>query len=713
MTSHHHYLRSILTGEDASHSASPAPHEAAPSLSRTVIVSEEGKLTLVTLITIMFMLLLIGFVCNIGVAIKRKMELQNAADAASYTSALWMARGMNAITTTNHLLGEATAMMTIIDAFGGKLLETGDTSPVISESQAKCNEIRTLIQLEGTPASVSANDGNFSSSIHSIDERLVKEVSDAVLPDSRSDDGKHTAAATLYDAQLTLRSITILAFKMKQAAHVITVATFWIPFGIGPAIETACLSVHTYISATILPRVLIEWKMLEGLEVAVIPLTKVRTVMRETLVPALTLYADSVAGRSPGGKKLSANLLQSAPLNRAVDRSLNNLKEFYKGQNVELHVFPDVKKLRLPVEPETPPKNEVNKKIPPSLWSEEFEKDPLLVGMIKIFEAVTSPINVGLDVVGGLLDAVSGILSVVGLDDSFLGKINDELNSAIGKTKVDTNLPEYPGDYASNPSRDPNSKYAMPETDIEQTRVSQFTRASYPYVNSFRGPIYNFLDQIFKLSAAGHLYVHYSNRYLLANVHLIRTGDDDAEKAYVYVMENSSPQERGFETWTQDRSQGELLFSLSATATSKFQSPLLIQSMYKNPHKTGNVTISGSMFYNANGRQVTGGPQLTQTQVNSGWNTLNWTPPVKALEWGDHPVAKRDVDFTSLFTGSQQTDSQAQVTINWQAKLIPLTPEGRLLNHLNQGLQDSSSTLPGNSKSILKKALKHRELLNH
>lgn len=713
MTSSYDYLRSVFIGEETRSGVNARSPNTDAGFMRFVLANEDGKLTMVTLITILFMLLIIGFVCNVGVAIKRKMELQNAADAAAYSTSLWMARGMNAITATNHMLGEATALMTIIDAFGGKLLESGETSPVINESQEKCQEIRTLIQLEGTPASVSAGGGNFSDSIRSVDERLVKEVSDAVLPDNRSDDGKHTSAATIYDAQLTLRSITIMAFKMKQAAHIITVATFWIPFGIGPAIEAACLSVHTYISATILPRVLIEWKMLEGLEVAVTPLTKVRTVIRQTLVPTLSLYGDSVAGRAPGGTKLPSNSLQSAPLNKAARQTLTQLEGFYANQGIDLRVFPDVKKLRLPVEPEAEPRQESNRQIPPSLWTEKFKKDPLLQGMIEIFKAVTSPVSTGLDILGGVLDAVSSVLSVIGLDEGLLNLAKDELDKAAEKLNVPTGLPEYPRDYESNPSRDRNSKFAMPELDVEQERISQLTRASYPYVDSFRGPIYNFLDQIFKLSATGHLYVHYTNRYLLANVHLIRTGDDDAKKAYAYVLEKSSPQQRGFESWISNKSQGEQMFSLGAIASSKVQQPLLIRAIYKNPHQVGHVTVSGGMFYNANGREVTGGPQLRQTQVNSGWNTLNWTAPVKAFEWGDHRPDKRDSDFTSLFTGSQKSAQPAEVTLNWQARLIPLTPDNRVLIQLEQAINDSSSDLPGSSREILEKTLKHPELINH
>ena len=68
-----------------------------------------GKITMVTLIAILGLLVLAGFVGNAGHIVTEKVNTQNAADAMAFSSAQWMARGMNAVTATNHLLGEATA----------------------------------------------------------------------------------------------------------------------------------------------------------------------------------------------------------------------------------------------------------------------------------------------------------------------------------------------------------------------------------------------------------------------------------------------------------------------------------------------------------------------------------------------------------------------------------------------------------------------------
>ena len=68
-----------------------------------------GKISLVAGITLLLLVALAGLIGNAGHTAHQKISTQNAADAAAFSSSLWMARGMNALTATNHMLGEATA----------------------------------------------------------------------------------------------------------------------------------------------------------------------------------------------------------------------------------------------------------------------------------------------------------------------------------------------------------------------------------------------------------------------------------------------------------------------------------------------------------------------------------------------------------------------------------------------------------------------------
>src|SRR5438132_12031667 len=78
-----------------------------------------GKITLVTLFAILGLVVMAGFVGNIGQTVSTKVGTQNAADAIAFSSAQWMARGMNAVTATNHLLGEVTGLVVVVEALGG------------------------------------------------------------------------------------------------------------------------------------------------------------------------------------------------------------------------------------------------------------------------------------------------------------------------------------------------------------------------------------------------------------------------------------------------------------------------------------------------------------------------------------------------------------------------------------------------------------------
>ena len=71
------------------------------------------------LIAIIGMFLIMAFLGNVGYVVTEKMHTQNAADAIAFSSAQWMARGMNAVTATNHLLGETTGLVVVIEGLGG------------------------------------------------------------------------------------------------------------------------------------------------------------------------------------------------------------------------------------------------------------------------------------------------------------------------------------------------------------------------------------------------------------------------------------------------------------------------------------------------------------------------------------------------------------------------------------------------------------------
>lgn len=71
---------------------------------------ERGTISLLTVVTIIGLMLVLGMVINVGRHIDDKVKMQNAADAATYSGGVVLARGMNALAFSNHLLCDVFAM---------------------------------------------------------------------------------------------------------------------------------------------------------------------------------------------------------------------------------------------------------------------------------------------------------------------------------------------------------------------------------------------------------------------------------------------------------------------------------------------------------------------------------------------------------------------------------------------------------------------------
>ena len=78
-----------------------------------------GKITIITIFALLGLLVMAGFIGNVGHITTNKIATQNAADSIAFSSAQWMARGMNAATATNHMLGEVTGLVVVIEGVAG------------------------------------------------------------------------------------------------------------------------------------------------------------------------------------------------------------------------------------------------------------------------------------------------------------------------------------------------------------------------------------------------------------------------------------------------------------------------------------------------------------------------------------------------------------------------------------------------------------------
>src|SRR5215470_9669509 len=79
-------------------------------LIRALHRDERGSISLATVFALLLLTMLLGMVINTGRQVDNKIKLQNAADAATYSGGVVLARGMNSLAFTNHMLTEVFAL---------------------------------------------------------------------------------------------------------------------------------------------------------------------------------------------------------------------------------------------------------------------------------------------------------------------------------------------------------------------------------------------------------------------------------------------------------------------------------------------------------------------------------------------------------------------------------------------------------------------------
>ena len=261
---------------------------------------EHGKISLLASLLMLALVSIAGLVGNVGHAAKEKIEVQNAADSVSYSSSLWMARGMNAVTATNHMLGEATALAAIHEAFGGPELDLN-----INRTTTENDALNKAIRLLAKSAPVTPSPYT-PLPIPTMDRNVVSFVTDATLKGN----GKMMAFATIYDSRMALKRQLAIILPAKSFANL----GFLVPPPWGFATAAIAYGVHIAGTANI---VLIgkEWFVLEALEAIAKAFKPVKSIVQKQLVPTLAAHAEFVSGYDTKTGKAKPGIL-----NRSTER---------------------------------------------------------------------------------------------------------------------------------------------------------------------------------------------------------------------------------------------------------------------------------------------------------------------------------------------------------------------------------------------------------
>jgi hypothetical protein len=71
---------------------------------------QSGSISILSVFAVLLLTMLLGMLMNVGRQVDGKIRMQNAADAAAYSGGVVLARGLNSLAFTNHLLSEVFAM---------------------------------------------------------------------------------------------------------------------------------------------------------------------------------------------------------------------------------------------------------------------------------------------------------------------------------------------------------------------------------------------------------------------------------------------------------------------------------------------------------------------------------------------------------------------------------------------------------------------------
>jgi hypothetical protein len=227
--------------------------------------NEEGTFTFVNVVAVMLCALLIGLIINVGQITQQKIDMQNTADAAAYSAAVWQARGMNAITATNHVIGEMMAFVVVHEAIGGARLDHPEMGPA---------DTRELDDELDRAAAIAQGLGARTDAHETVRQR-----------------GGIHADRTLLDAKKTLKELLTEVYRTKAAARIMQLSIIPAVVAAGEALEAAMDALEWQIQT--------EYELLKLWHKAAFALRGHKRVLRDEMVPDAVKYTRDIREKIP------------------------------------------------------------------------------------------------------------------------------------------------------------------------------------------------------------------------------------------------------------------------------------------------------------------------------------------------------------------------------------------------------------------------------
>lgn len=212
------------------------------------------------------------------------------------------------------------------------------------------------------------------------------------------------------------------------------------------------------------------------------------------------------------------------------------------------------------------------------------------------------------------------------------------------------------------------------DTSDTALRVSQLTRAAYPWVNEWRHPLLEAMKDWLLLARSAHYYRHYTDLFTYQKVRELK---EDGNQ--LYVLRDYRPLRKGTEKWA-SASGSQLaddMFCLTGfglrDAPRRFA-----PNIYRAENRDGIMAYAQAMFYNANPQRPASG--LGESQAEVGWDTLNWQTRIPEIASTDEisTYEKGSWDRWSPRSVVHNGFPKPRIRLNWQVKLVPVSKLERL-----------------------------------
>jgi hypothetical protein len=224
---------------------------------------EEGSVTLVSLVVAFTLLLILALLVNSGYVVTRKIETQNAADAAATAASVELARGMNAITATNHLIGELAALVVLHHSFGGFELDMGIPKNFKEETQ---NDLQEAFQ--------AAQEG-VTQPVPGIFEMVIEDPS--------------PSGAAIFNSRESLKELLTFAYEVRALGNLLIELV--VTADVGEVLTTLATVFEIKIGQ--------EWVELQVIEVIMLGLVPIKEAVWHLAIPALHQYTVKACEEAP------------------------------------------------------------------------------------------------------------------------------------------------------------------------------------------------------------------------------------------------------------------------------------------------------------------------------------------------------------------------------------------------------------------------------